>query len=77
MKNRVLRIVSQIMDVPMEQLNENSSPEDVKKWDSLRHMNLILALEEEFGTAFSDQEIGELISVKIIVETLKKNLSQN
>jgi len=60
------------MEVPLEQLNEESSPDNVKNWDSLKHMNLILALEEEFDVSFSDEEIVELLSVEIIVETLKE-----
>lgn len=70
--NRVLKIVSQVMEIPLEQLNEESSPDTIETWDSLKHMNLILALEEEFDVAFSDEEIIELLSVEIIVETLKE-----
>ena len=72
MLNRVLKIVSQVMEVPLEQLNEESSPDTVKNWDSLKHMNLILALEEEFDVTFSDEEIVELLSVEIMFETLKE-----
>jgi len=60
------------MDVPVGQLNGDSSPETVENWDSLKHMNLILALEEEFNITFSDVEIVEMLSVKIIVKTLKE-----
>jgi len=70
--NRVLKIVSQVMEVPLEQLKEESSPDTVKNWDSLKHMNLILALEEEFNITFSDEEIVEMLSVEIIVEVLKE-----
>jgi len=70
--NRILKIVSQVMEVPLEQLNEESSPDTIENWDSLKHMNLILALEEEFDVNFSDEEIVEMLSVEIIVETLKE-----
>ena len=72
MLNRILKIVSQVMEVPLEQLNEETSPDTIENWDSLKHMNLILALEEEFGVVFSDEEIIELLSVEIIAETLKE-----
>jgi len=78
LKDRILKIVSQVMDIPQEQLNEDSSPDTVENWDSLKHMNLILALEEEFNIIFSDEEIVEMLSVKIIVETLKeKGITSN
>ena len=72
MKDRVIRIISQILNVPIEQLDDDSSPDTVASWDSLKHMNLILALEEEFAVAFSDNEVVEMLSVRRIVEILKK-----
>lgn len=70
--DRMLRTVSLVMEVPLEKLNKESSPDNVENWDSLKHMNLILALEEEFDVTFSDEEIVELLSVEIIVEVLKE-----
>ena len=72
MNNKVLKVVSQIMNVPVGQLNENSSPDTIERWDSLQHMNLVLALEQEFGVSFSDQEIIEMMNVALICETLKE-----
>jgi len=71
MKERVLQVISQVMDVPIEQLTLNASVDTIEKWDSLQHMNLVLALEEEFNISFSDQEIIEMLSAEIIVEVLK------
>ncbi len=60
------------MDVPVEHITEDSSPDTVEKWDSLKHMNLILALEEEFDVQFSDDEVVEMLSVELILLTLKE-----
>jgi len=72
MKDKVFKILSQIMEVPVDHLNEDSSPDTVEKWDSLKHMNLILALEEEFEIQFKDEEIVEMLSVGLIVLTLNE-----
>ena len=74
MKDKVFQMVSRIMEVPVEQLNDESSPDNVLTWDSLHHMNLVLSLEEEFDTSFSDQEIIEMLNIEKIVETLKNHL---
>lgn len=72
MKYRVFKIVSTIMGVPAEQLTEESSPDTIEKWDSLKHMNLILALEEEFNVQFTDEQIIDMRNIKlIIIETLE------
>ena len=71
MNNRVFKVVSQIMGVPTGQLNGDSSPDTIARWDSLQHMNLVLALEQEFKVSFTDQEIIEMMNVQLICETLK------
>ena len=70
MRERVLQIVSQVLGSPVEEINEQSSPDRVETWDSLRHMNLILALEEAFSIQFTDTQIMEMLSVKVIIETV-------
>lgn len=71
LKERVFKIVSQLMEVPLEEVNEDSSPENLEKWDSFHHINLILALEEEFNINFTEEEIFQVVEVGIICETLK------
>lgn len=72
MRHGALQVISQIMNVPIDQLNDDSSPETIANWDSLKHMNLIMALEEKFAVAFSDEEIVDMLSVKSIVDILSK-----
>lgn len=72
MLKRVIKVVSQVMNVPADGISPESSPDTIGAWDSLKHMNLVLALEEEFAIAFTDEEIVDLLSVRIIAETLKE-----
>jgi acyl carrier protein len=71
LRERVFRIISKVMDVSFEKVNERSSPDDLEKWDSLQHINLILALEEEFEVRFTDQEIVRMRDANAILETLR------
>lgn len=72
LRDRVVRVTSQVLDLPAEAITEESSPRTVEGWDSLGHMNLMLALEEEFGVQFSDERILELLSVGAIVQALRE-----
>lgn len=72
MRDEILEIVSHVMNVSKEQLNDDSSPNTIVNWDSMKHMNLILALEEKFAVSFSNDEIVYMLSVKKIIETLSK-----
>ncbi len=72
MYGKVLNVVSHIIGVPVETLSEKSSQETVAYWDSLKHMNLILSLEEEFSVSLSDEEIMKISSIKDIIKLLKE-----
>lgn len=59
---RVRQIFADIFGVPLECILPESSPETIETWDSLQHLNLVLALEQEFEVQFSPEEIETLIS---------------
>lgn len=71
-KNRVFKVVSQVMNVPVGEIAEESSPDTIETWDSLQHINLVLALEEEFGASLTDQQIVDMLNVGLIVLSIKE-----
>ena len=71
LKERVFKIISQLMNVPFEQVNERSSSENLESWDSFQHMNLILALEDEFKIRFTDEEIVAMGNAGVILAALQ------
>jgi acyl carrier protein len=42
------------------------------KWDSLKHLQLVLLLEEHFGVQFSEEEMGTLHSSEEIVQAIEE-----
>jgi acyl carrier protein len=64
--SRVQRIVSDVLQIPLEQVLPETSPDNVETWDSIQHLTLVLALEQEFGIQFSPEEIEQLLSVDLI-----------
>jgi acyl carrier protein len=63
---KILQILSNVFEVEISTLNENSSIDNIENWDSIRHLNLILALEEEFKISIPDEEVGNLVNFKLI-----------
>jgi acyl carrier protein len=74
LKPRVMTIVSRVFRVPLSQVNESSSPETIASWDSLLHMQLVLALEEEFKVQFGADDIIRMQRVDHILDVLKSKL---
>jgi acyl carrier protein len=70
MRNQVFEIVAEIMEMAIDDINENSSPQTVNKWDSLRHMKLILALEESLDIQFTDADLNRMKDVCTILQTI-------
>ena len=73
-ERRVKQIVSNVFSIEPHDITENASPETIEKWNSLGHMNLIVALEEEFKIQFSDLQIIEITSLSLIVYAIRENM---
>ena len=67
---KVYDVLSGILGIPREQLTLDSSRKTIEEWDSLKHMYVMLALEEEFQIEFTDGEIASLDRVSALVEAL-------
>ncbi len=65
-QEQIKNIMSTVLDVSLDKINSNSSPDTIESWDSLKHMNLIISLEEEFNITFTDDEIFESMNYKLI-----------
>ncbi|MBC8146901.1 MAG: acyl carrier protein [Bacteriovoracaceae bacterium] len=71
MEDRIKKVMSDVFNVDVSLINNESSPDNIENWDSLKHMNLIVALEEEFEIEFDDEEIVDSMNFALIVNILK------
>lgn len=71
---QVRQIAADILEVPATSLGAESSTENVDSWDSVHHLNLILALEEAFDLQLEPEEIDRMNSVSRIVTVLESKL---
>jgi len=69
--DRVRAIVASVLRVPVDSIDASSSPDTLGSWDSLNHMQLILALEEEFRLQFAVDDMDAMQSVGGIVAILE------
>ena len=70
MEQRVKGIMAKVFKI--DEIPDDSSMDTIENWDSLRHMYFVVALEEEFGVEFSQTQITEMLSYKIILLTLQE-----
>jgi len=70
--DRVRSIFSDVFQIPIEDVHPESSPDTIPNWDSLQHLNLVLAVEQEFNVQFSPEEIEQLLSVELVAALLEE-----
>jgi acyl carrier protein len=58
---------SVIGDAPAEKVVPGATMEDVEGWDSINFINLVMAIEDEFGIQMSTIEAASLTSVDAVV----------
>lgn len=69
-RQRLTTVFSFIMDDPEFEFDEGLSMGDIEAWDSFAQINLMIAIEQEFGIEFESDEIGELTSAKSILDAV-------
>ena len=74
MENRIKKVMSEVLGIDEASISDSTSPENVESWDSLKQMNIIVALEEEFDIEFSDEDIIEMLNFRLICSIVKQYL---
>ena len=72
---KVNQILVDTLKVSIEDAAKNLTMDDVNNWDSLTHMNLIVAIEDDFGVELSHagQELARAISY-VVIQSLRTKL---
>ena len=71
MSKKLYSIIAKVMDIPIDEITDNSSPETIPSWDSFNSYILLDELESEFKTEFTIDEITETKNVSDIKKHLK------
>jgi acyl carrier protein len=66
----LIELMNRELDLDPGDVDATSEMKDVELWDSLAHLRLCMALEQEYGVKIPAERVGELITVPAIVEFL-------
>jgi acyl carrier protein len=69
---QVRDIASDIFGIKADKISAESSPKTIENWDSLQHLNLVLALEEKFGVQFEPEDIEEMQNIGAAAALVQK-----
>ena len=71
-EERVKQIFAAVLHMKTSDDILNATYDSLKQWDSIGHLCLFMALEEEFDFEFSPNQIVELKNFRSICETVKQ-----
>jgi acyl carrier protein len=76
MEERVKQVMAMVFGLDVRDIGANAAPGTIEAWDSMRHMNLVIALEAEFDVRFGEDQIEQLISLPLICLTVRELTGQ-
>jgi acyl carrier protein len=67
-------VLAGALGVEPQEITDDFSPEQCSAWDSVRHLIVVLAVEDRFGVTFPEEDIWSLFSLAKLVEAVEANL---
>jgi acyl carrier protein len=71
---KLKRVVAAVLGIDPGSVGEGTSTDTVEGWDSLKHMNLVIALEESFEVTVPDEDVVNMTSYPLIRAVLREQL---
>lgn len=72
---KIKDVMAAVLEVDVSQIGDDASMDNLASWDSLRQMNLVLALEEAFGVSFPDEDAANATSFALLSLVLQEQLA--
>ena len=73
MSSKLYAIISKVMNVPRDSLNDESSPESISSWTSFNGYVLLNELETQFEVKFTIDEVTDVKNLSDIKRHLKNH----
>lgn len=69
---QVRRIFRECLDQPFPDFSRSLTPKDIRKWDSVKNVELLLRLEEVFSLEFDPSELSRMHNVGAICDVIEE-----
>ena len=72
LEKKIIDLISRILNLKISELSQKSSTKNIKNWDSMNHVKIIVGLEKEFKIKINTGIAMELNSIKKIMNYINK-----
>ncbi|MBF0339975.1 MAG: acyl carrier protein [Magnetococcales bacterium] len=74
MELQIKQLMADFLNLDPERIDDSTAIENVAGWDSFNHLNLCLALEQEFSVTLDVAEMEAMTSYYDILQTIQAKL---
>ncbi len=67
---RLTEVFQNVFDDDEIEIGRDTTADDIEDWDSLEHINLIAAVEREFGVKFTMKEVSTMKNVGEMIDII-------
>ena len=72
----VRRIAADVLRKTLDEVPASGTRDTITSWDSMAHVNLVLALEQHFDVQFKPEEMLEMLSVELTAMLVDEKLTE-
>jgi acyl carrier protein len=72
-ESKLKQVMADVFGVDVSMIDETASVDTIKEWDSLKHLNLVLALEAEFDITLTEEQTVQILSYPLIKAVLEEH----
>ena len=72
---KIKKTIASTFEIPVETVNSHSSSQTIEQWDSMGHINLVMALEQRFGVKFTMDEIMKLRNFASLCQVMEGKMA--
>ncbi|MGH3427566.1 MAG: acyl carrier protein [Mycobacteriales bacterium] len=70
MEHRLKTTIAAVLGLDPDTIGDDASPETMEHWDSIKQMDIVLAVEDEFDVRFKDEAVADLSSYQLLRDEL-------
>lgn len=71
-EEKIKEVISKEFEIEISEITSDFSQENINNWDSLKHLNMVVALESAFDTEFEPEEISAMYDLNSILQVVEK-----
>jgi acyl carrier protein len=72
-EDNLRQVLANVFGVDVSAIDHTASVDTIEKWDSLKHLTLVLTLEEQFNVSLTEEQTVQILNYPLIKTVLEEH----